>query len=139
MFLGKKKDADTWKEKGGGSELRTHPRMPIKTLVALRTRGRKEANCKLTDISLGGLGLTAPWPLTIGDAVSLTLPPPHVPKAPKDPVFIDARVCRVIPSKKSPGEYLTGLHFEEMSEEAERVVRLWFDFFGEPPEKRPRR
>ena len=139
MFLGKKKDAETWKKQGGGAELRGHPRMTIKTLVAVRAHRRRETNCKLVDISLGGLGLLAPWQLEIGEQVSLSLPPPPVPKAPKLPAYIDARICRVVPSAKEPGVFQTGVRFEEMSEEAERVVRLWFDFFGESAEKRQAR
>jgi len=139
MFLGKKKDAGAWKVQGNGAELRGHPRMAIKTLVAVRANRRKEANCRLQDISIGGLGLIAPWSLAIGESVSLTLGAPPVPKAPKTPAFIDARVCRVVPSTKEPGSFQTGVRFESLTEEADVIVRLWFDFFGETIEKKPAR
>ena len=109
MFLGRKKDAEAWKAKGGGAELRGHPRMSIKALVAVRAHKRKETNCKLVDLSLGGLALNIPYSLGIGDEVSLTLGPPPVPKAPKDPAYIDARVCRVVPSQKEQGTFQTVL------------------------------
>jgi hypothetical protein len=140
MFFGKKKDAtESWKQQGKGEELRTHPRMGLKTIVTARARGR-EAHCKLHDLSLGGLAFIAPWSLDQNDPVSLTLDPPQgMPKAPKHSAFIDARVCRTIPSPKYPGSFQIGVKFLNPSPEAQEVIRCWFLSFGEMPEKTERR
>jgi hypothetical protein len=140
MFFGKKKDAaEAWKSQGKGSELRTHPRMALKTLVTVRALGR-EAHCKLHDLSLGGLALIAPWELTANDPVSLILDPPAgVPKAPKDAAYIDARVCRTIPSPKYPGSFQVGVRFVNPRPDAQAVIKCWFDTFGESSSLQRRR
>ena len=138
MFFGKKKDAtEAWKAQGKGSELREHPRMGLKTLVTVRHLNR-ESHCKLHDISLGGLAFISPWELVNHDSVSLILNPPEGVfgvKAPKQPAYIDAKVCRVFPSPKYPGMWQVGVQFQNPSKEAQVVVRMWFESFGEAPEK----
>src|SRR3954467_12558314 len=122
MFFGKKKDAsEAWKAQGKGAELRVHPRMTLKTLVTVRHLN-KESHCKMHDISLGGLAFISPWNLEANDPVSLTLPPPEGilgAKAPKHPAYIDARVCRTIPSPKYPGMFQVGVRFVNPSAEAQ--------------------
>lgn len=142
MFFGKKKDAsEAWKTQGKGAEQRVHPRMGLKTLVTVR-HGNKESHCKMHDISLGGLAFISPWQLESNDAVSLILNPPEGvfgPKVPKHPAYIDARVCRTIPSPKFPGSWQVGVRFMNPSPEAEKVIRLWFESFGEAAEKSAQR
>ncbi len=139
MFFGKKKDAtEAWKATGKGAEMRTHPRMALKTLVTVRCRAQ-EAHCKLHDLSLGGLAFIAPWSLEQNDPVSLTLEPPQGiggGKALKSAAaLINARVCRVIPSPKNPGSFQIGVRFMNPTTEAQEVIRLWFESFGETAEK----
>ena len=134
MFLGKGKDAsEAWGK--AGEDHREFPRMALKTLVTV-TAGRREAHCKLHDLSLGGLAFIAPWRLEPNDAVSLVLPAPETGKKPPPPANIDARVCRVVASQKYPGSWQTGVRFSSLDAPSLEVVKLWFSFFGESPEKR---
>jgi len=137
MFFGRRNDAtDSWKIHGAGDELREHPRMELKTLVTVRALG-KEAHCRLHDISLGGLAFVAPWKLPPNTPVSLELPPPKgLQKAPKGTAAVEARVCRVIPSPRYAGSFQTGARFIHPSLEAQAIIRLWFETFGESPESR---
>jgi hypothetical protein len=137
MFFGRKKDAgEAWnKSQGKGSELRAFPRMSIKTLVTVRSANR-ESHCRLHDLSLGGLAFIAPWQLVPDDRVTLSLPPPEgIMKAPKYPAAIDAVVCRTIPSQKYPGSFQVGVKFVNPNADAQTIIRLWFESFGEAPEK----
>jgi hypothetical protein len=134
VFLGKKKDeSKEWAK--AGSDDRQFPRMGLKTIVGVRVLS-KEANCKLRDISLGGLAFISPWQLAAGDPISIVLPPPDMGphEVRRFEEKIEGRVCRCVPSQKYGG-WQVGVRFREVTPEARALIRAWFEAFGESPDR----
>jgi hypothetical protein len=140
MFLGKKKDANqAWG--AAGKEARTHPRMGIKTIIEVKTETAK-VNCRLCDLSLGGLSFQSPWLFQPNDPITLVIPAPEGvgqrARTRLGPTPVEARVCRVVRTMKPEG-WQVGVRFISPSPDADALIRLWFMAFGESAESRPSR
>ncbi len=133
MFFGRKKDESREWAAATGSEQRAFPRMGLKTIVGVRVFGR-EANCRLRDLSLGGLAFIAPWEVTPGDPITISFPGPDgLPRMRRQEVASEGRVCRCVRSEKYDG-WQVGVRFIEIPPDGKRLIRLWFETFGESPD-----
>jgi hypothetical protein len=133
MFFKKKDKSKLWEQMK--REDRKHPRMSIKTLVEV-VASRDRFFCKLQDISLTGAAIISPYPLGQGEEVIIRLDPPEDPfrRGPElHPAEAYGEIMHCRPKKE--GEYKVGLRFPRQSEAMEAVIRAWFDYFGEDPEK----
>jgi hypothetical protein len=135
MFLGKKKDANAaWQS--AGSETRRYPRMGIHTIVEVKTETAK-VNCRLCDLSLGGLSFQSPWIFQPNDVLTIVLPPPEGvggrSRTRLGATAVEARVCRSVRTMKPEG-WQVGVRFANTSPDADALIRLWFMAFGEAAE-----
>jgi hypothetical protein len=134
MFFGRKKESERLKP-AGGDEKRKTPRLKLKTLATIRAR-KGDHHCKIQDLSLGGMSFLYPERLLTADYVSIVLPPPAgvVTRKKVEEAYLEAHVCRVVPSDKNPGQFQIGVRFLSPQDEALETIRLWFESFGEASE-----
>ncbi len=103
-----------------GSETRRFPRIAFHIEVVLRTPESHPA--LLETIALGGMGMSSPKELKIGEEVDVEIPWPSSVTATTPPLYLTGKVVSQFPYKDKEGSprWRVGLQFVNNSEEEER-------------------